>query len=556
MMLEQYECPECHKNIEIDDQCEDQYMTCPHCNFKLRSPVAPMFIKDTIIGDYKIIKRIGIGGMGEVYLAEQQSMLRPVALKVLQDSLVEDASYLERFYREVRTLAQIEHPNIVKAIETGYVEEGRISYFSMRFIEGEDLKQRLDSEGKLPEVDALNIIMHVALALQHVWDKYQLIHRDIKPANIIVTSDGEVKLMDLGISKSMNKNSPVDLTIAGMMVGSPYYVSPEQARAEKNLDFRADMYSLGASFFHMITGTLPFDSDNAMAIIASHIKDPVPDPKKILHTLSTSSSNIIYKMMGKTKEDRYSSWDDALDDIEDAINELTKESPGKATSLQPAVNLRNTQISSLSKAPSKDLNEKNKIMAKSINQTKNMKVLDVMKNGPLGKVFGNLYIRFVFLVLLLVLTFIGFFSVIKNSIREEKENRASRYMSKAQDYLLVMPQTKSGFNEAYTRLMRVKKVGETKFSFLADQEIKELQNKLIVHRNKNVKELAHRELLNLKNRSHKFEMDKKYKKALNIWMRYRKNGVYAKYLRREINLAIKFLINKKDEVSSDNGGID
>lgn len=552
-MIEKYECPECAKTIEWDDQREDEFIQCPHCESKLRSPSAATFKAGEMIGDYEIIKRLGIGGMGEVYLAEQKSMMRPVALKVLQKNLVEDQSYLERFYREVRTLAQIEHPNVVKAIETGYEEDKGICYFSMRYIEGEDLKKRLDTEGKMPEEDALNVIMHVGLALQYVWDKYKLIHRDIKPANIIVTSELEVKLMDLGISKSMqDKNHRADLTMAGMMVGSPYYVSPEQAKADKDLDFRADMYSLGASFYHMLTGNLPFDNDNTMAIIASHLTDPVPDPRKIIPAISERSVNIIYRMMEKEKDSRYASWDDALNDIEDAIQALSAREIGRTTSMQSAVILRSMQATGQLPAAQ----EKEPLSAAQAGRTAIGQVSKTISNSPLGGLISNLYIRFVVLVLILFLTFVAFFTVIKKGIREERDRMARHKMNVAMNYIATMPKDNKGFRDAYALLLEVKRTGHKKYMNQADIEIEKLKKNAFLHRERAKRQLANKALLEIKAKAYKLEQRKEFKEALQIWEDYKVKGAYADDLKQEIREAIIYYKNKIDEHSAEDGGID
>lgn len=553
-MIEKYECPDCSKTIEWDDQREDEYIQCPHCESKLKSPSASTYKVGRMIGDYEIIKRLGIGGMGEVYLAEQKSMMRPVALKVLQQNLVEDQSYLERFYREVRTLAQIEHPNVVKAIETGYIEEEGICYFSMRYIEGQDLKRRLDNEGTMPEEDALNVIMHVGLALQYVWDKYKLIHRDIKPANIIVTEEGEVKLMDLGISKSMQDKTRADLTMAGMMVGSPYYVSPEQAKAEKDLDFRADMYSLGASFYHMLTGKLPFDNDNTMAIIASHLTDKVPDPRKISPKISVKSVKIIHRMMEKSKEDRYPTWDDALNDIEDAIKALSRADVRKTTTLQPAVVLRNMQTTGTlpTVGKSQKFSKKIKKNPQPAKKTGSIK----SKSSPLGIFISNLYVRFVILVMVLFLTFVAFFTVIKKGIQEKRNREAARKMNQALNYISNMPKDKQGFRKAYSMLLNVKQTGNQKYIEKANLEIEKLKENAFRHRERTKQELANKTLIELKNRSYQLEQAGRYGEAINIWKRYRRRGAYADILTDDINKAILYLENKIQENTSEHGDID
>ena len=548
-MIEKYECPECKGRIEWDNKREDEYIQCPYCNSKLRSLVAATFSAGTIIGDYEIIKRLGIGGMGEVYLAEQKSMMRPVALKVLRKELVENQSYLERFYREVRTLAQIEHPNIVKAIEAGYEEKTGVCYFSMRYIEGEDLKKRLDSEKKIPEEDVLNIVMHVGLALQYVWDKYKLIHRDIKPANIIVTKEGEVKLMDLGISKSMKEDARADLTMAGVMVGSPYYISPEQARAEKEIDFHADMYSLGVSFYHLLTGQLPFDSESSMSIIASHLTDPVPDLKKIVPEISDHSVKIIRKMMEKSKDSRYSTWDDALNDIEEAINRLATVGVGKTTSLQSAVLLRGMQSPEqlpVTAVPSATVADK----------TATKDAVSMILCGFPERLFANLYIRFITLVTLLFLTFVASFFLIKSSIAESKAREAKRRMDSAMVYISTMPKTEQGFRKAYNLLIDVKKIRNKKYDKVADDKLKQVKKSYLQLCKKAKKREVEKALRVLKSRAYELENSGDLKGALRVWEEYQTNGSYANELKTEIRDAITYHKRKVVENSTDNGRID
>jgi len=532
-MIETYVCPSCQENIDWDDSNGDEFVECLNCGDKLRAPNAPMFSKGTVIGDYVVEKRLGIGGMGEVYLAEQKSMMRPVALKVLQPDLVEDKSYLERFYREVRTLAQIEHPNIVKAIETGY--EDNICYFSMTYIEGNDLKHKLDREGKMSELDALHVILNVAMALQFVWERHKIIHRDIKPANIILTEENEVKLMDLGISKTISENKPADLTIAGMMVGSPYYVSPEQARAEKDIDWRADQYSLGASFYHMLVGSLPFDSENAMTIIAAHLSKPIPDPRIKNPDISDRSANIIGQMMQKDRDDRFVTWDDAIEAIEDAIEEVSEH--GKAST---------TILTSMPKEVKEQL--KNNLNQTNRTSTKHAAAPDMV--GKLKEVatktfFGNLYIRFIILVLLLFMAFLAFFRVVKDSIYEAKRNRAKARIEIYNNYKNDMPDTKQARHRAYNLLMDIKKAGIKESSDWADLEIKQLQKQVFSQRKGWEKETIRKELEKLKNETYELNRKGKIDEAIKVWENYEKHGAFAEKLDREIQNELDYLRRQK-----------
>lgn len=268
------------------------------------------FLKE--VGDYTIIRLLGIGGMGEVFLAEQKSLKRLVALKILLPALTNNRRCLERFFKEVQTLAKIEHPGIVRAFEAG--AEGNICYFSMMFVEGGDLRQTIARKEKLDEPDALAIAVDIASSLNYAWQKYKLIHRDIKPANIIIAMDNSAKILDLGISKLINENQEEDMTMHGVMVGSPHYISPEQAKAEK-VDFHTDMYALGATLFHMLAGEPPYDADSALAIVSKHISEPVPDVRKINSAVSEDTGLLISRLMAKNALERFPDWTSVIKEI-------------------------------------------------------------------------------------------------------------------------------------------------------------------------------------------------------------------------------------------------
>lgn len=307
-MTQSLSCPLCGEPLG------DAALTnCPKCGGRI-VPDAPKAQPSATgsrarVGDYFLECNIGSGGMGEVYLARQISMKREVALKILHSDLASDEKYLERFFREVRLLAQIEHPNVVRAIEAGM--EGDVCYFSMEYADGKDIKRHIDLKRRFEEQETLRIAIEIASALKYAWDKHKLIHRDVKPANVILTPDGEVKLMDLGISKRQSEDS--EITLAGMMVGSPTYISPEQARAEKDMDFRADMYSLGASMFHMLAGKAPYDADSPMAVISMHLSAPIPDVRDQRPDISKATASLILRMMAKDKKDRFDSWDAVIE---------------------------------------------------------------------------------------------------------------------------------------------------------------------------------------------------------------------------------------------------
>ncbi len=262
------------------------------------------------IEGYRIKKLIGKGGMGAVYLATQLSMDRDVALKVLLPALAKDRGFVTRFVREARAAGKLQHANIVGGIDVG--ESGGYYYFVMEYVEGTPVSAILKKRGKIPEANALGIALHIARALEHAWN-HQLIHRDIKPSNIIIARDGMSKLMDLGLARSTREDMAVTMT--GVAIGTPHYISPEQARGERDLDIRTDIYSLGATLYHMATGVVPFDGDTSAVVMTKHITEKLPSPRSKNPDLSPGICRLIEKMMAKERADRYATPADLMKDI-------------------------------------------------------------------------------------------------------------------------------------------------------------------------------------------------------------------------------------------------
>ncbi|MFW6108221.1 MAG: protein kinase domain-containing protein [bacterium] len=276
-----------------------------------RGPEPPTPIrKRRRLGNFEILQKLGVGGMGVVYKARQLSMDRLVALKVLPRRLARDRSFIERFLREARSAARLNHPHIVQGIDVGEAEG--LYYFAMELVQGESLEARLRRQGRIPQREALQIARHVALALDHA-NAQHLIHRDIKPANILLTREGGAKLADLGLAK---RTSDAAVTQAGGLVGTPLYMSPEQARGRDDIDARTDIYSLGATLYHAVVGSPPFTGATAAAIITQHLFEKPPSPRAAAPELTDGFCAVLMKMMAKQRLQRYQSAAELLEDID------------------------------------------------------------------------------------------------------------------------------------------------------------------------------------------------------------------------------------------------
>ncbi|MEK7865422.1 MAG: protein kinase [Planctomycetota bacterium] len=266
------------------------------------------------ITGYQILSKLGQGGMGAVYKAKQVSMDRLVALKLLPARLAQNKSYIDRFYQEARAAGRLNHENIVRAYDVG--ESSGLHFFSMEFIEGENVQSLLRKQKQLDEKLVLDIALQIARALDHAH-KHTLVHRDIKPENIMITVDGVAKLCDLGLAKDTSGDS--SLTQVGTCVGTPHYIAPEQARGEQDIDIRADIYSLGASMFHMLIGEPVFNGPSPAVVMTKHLTEPVPPPNSLRAEVTQPTSSIILKCMAKEREARYQSPLEMIADIEAAI---------------------------------------------------------------------------------------------------------------------------------------------------------------------------------------------------------------------------------------------
>lgn len=263
------------------------------------------------IPGYSILGKLGAGAMATVFKARQLSLDRLVAIKVLPRKFSSNPDFIDRFYAEGRAAAQLNHPNIVQAYDVG--KAGEFHYFVMEYVEGATVYDQIVQKKRFSEADALDIVIQVAEALEHAHAK-GLIHRDVKPKNVMISKEGVVKLADMGLARAISDREAAEAE-AGKAFGTPYYISPEQVRGEVHVDQRADIYSLGATLYHMLTGRVPFEGKDPSDVMRAHLKSPLTPPDHINPKLSAETSEVIEMMMAKRPEDRYQNVSDLLTDL-------------------------------------------------------------------------------------------------------------------------------------------------------------------------------------------------------------------------------------------------
>jgi len=265
-------------------------------------------IKDTLAAEYELLDELGRGGMAIVFRAKERALDREVAVKVLPFSLAFDAEFVERFQREARTAAQLEHPNIIPIYRVG--RSGQVIYFVMKYVRSGSLSSLLAGGGRLPPSEIKRILVESAGALHYAAGK-GIVHRDIKPDNIMFDEHGAAVITDFGIAKAASGQR---LTSTGMSIGTPHYMSPEQARAQET-DGRSDIYSLGVVAYQALVGAVPYDGEDSFAIGYKHIMEPIPEP--VLNTAEERRLfTVIKQMIAKDPADRYQSGADLIEDLE------------------------------------------------------------------------------------------------------------------------------------------------------------------------------------------------------------------------------------------------
>ena len=280
------------------------------------------------VGGYRIIERVGRGGMGVVYKATQLSLNREVALKILAKKYAEDKTFIQMFVEEARAAAAMNHPNIVQAYDVGKAKD--TYYFSMEFMSGGSVQDVLAREGRIVPGRALAMMIGAARGLEFA-EKKHIVHCDIKPDNLMLTDDGTVKIGDLGLSKNLKKGGGGG---DDKVFGTPHFVAPEQIQG-RPLDHRTALYSLGASFFRMVSGRTPFTGETARELVTKHLKEPVPPLKSVDPDLPKALDDIVQRLMQKEPGARYQSATDLVNDCRHAMAEVGAE--GGYTDLLPGV---------------------------------------------------------------------------------------------------------------------------------------------------------------------------------------------------------------------------
>jgi serine/threonine-protein kinase len=258
------------------------------------------------IPGYKITNKLGAGAMATVFKAKQLSLDRMVAIKVLPRKFTTNPQFIERFYAEGRAAAQLNHPNDVG-------KAGEYHYFVMEYVEGSTVYDEIVKSKRYNEADAIEIAIQVAEALQHAHER-GLIHRDVKPKNIMLTRSGVAKLADMGLARAISDKEAAEAE-AGKAFGTPYYISPEQIRGEVAISPAADIYSLGATLYHMLTGAVPFDGKNPSAVMHKHLRAELVAPDHVNPRLSAGISEVIEMMMAKDPKARYRSCKELIGDL-------------------------------------------------------------------------------------------------------------------------------------------------------------------------------------------------------------------------------------------------
>lgn len=272
----------------------------------------PITAESQLFPGYQVLAKLGAGATAKVFKARQLSLDRLVAIKVLTRKSADNPDFVKRFHDEGRSAAKLNHPNIVQIIDVDTA--GEYHFLVLEYIDGKSVGEELVAGKLYSEKEAIEIVVQVARGLEHAASR-GFVHRDVKPSNIMLTKERTAKLADLGLARHMT-DMKAAMAEYGRVYGTPYYISPEQIRGDSELDFRADIYCLGATFYHMVTGRVPFEGDVPAVVMRKHLHMPLVSPDQVRPSLSTGVSEVIETMMAKDADDRYASLGDLIQDLE------------------------------------------------------------------------------------------------------------------------------------------------------------------------------------------------------------------------------------------------
>jgi serine/threonine protein kinase/tetratricopeptide (TPR) repeat protein len=307
-------CPKCNtenpKDSKFCKKCGTQLPASEEISVTktLETPLGELTRGTTFAGRYEIVEELGKGGMGRVYRALDKQINEDVAIKLIKPEIAADENILERFSNELKLARKISHKNVCRMYHLE--KEENVPYITMEYVEGEDLKSVVKRREKIPEEETIQIAKQVCEGLLEAH-RLGVIHRDLKPQNIMIDKDGDTKIMDFGIARSLEAPG---VTASGVMIGTPDYISPEQAEGEE-ADQRSDIYSLGIILYEMVTGSVPFRGDTALSVALKHKAQIPKDPRKLNPDVSEDLSRLILVCMEKDRERRYQSAEDLLADL-------------------------------------------------------------------------------------------------------------------------------------------------------------------------------------------------------------------------------------------------
>ena len=304
-----FRCPSCRVKLGVEVEYAGRRMYCPKCEEKVTIPNAGLGTWTTL-GEFRLQKVVGEGSSGSVYLSTDRSMERDVAVKVFKPELSSNSVFLEKFQREIKTIARLAHPNIVTAYKAG--QDHNYHYLVMEYISGGTVEDRVIRHGSVPEKEALTMALLVAQSLDYAWNKEKLLHLDLKPENLMLDHNGTVKITDLGIARCLRD---FELSSNQEVSGTPAFMSPEQAMGEPDLDVRSDIFSLGSTLYFTLTGEMPFGDGTINEVLDKVVNEQAPPANKVNANISSRTTALLDKMMHKEARYRHQSWRELIGDL-------------------------------------------------------------------------------------------------------------------------------------------------------------------------------------------------------------------------------------------------